>query len=104
MTSCLLTLSLPPAQESLLTDWLSESGLFGFSSWRGWGHTSDVGRMSLREQIQGKENRVFIAIHLDSDAADLLLQQLASTWPQLDVHFWIQPIIKAGKLNDLKVT
>ena len=98
---CLLTLSLPPAQEALLTDWLFEQGFAGFSSWQGWGHTSDPSKMTLREQIQGKENRVFVALHLEAAQADRLLHTLSACYPHLNVHFWTQPVMKAGSLQNI---
>lgn len=98
----LLTLSLPPTQEELVTDWLYEQGVIGFSSWHGWGHTGEHGetpsRLSLKEQIQGKENRSFIALHLSGDRIEHLLTQLAQHQPNLNLHYWIQPVIQAGSL------
>ncbi|MGB1092093.1 MAG: DUF3240 family protein [Oceanobacter sp.] len=95
----LITLSVPPAASAHLTDWLLEQNLPGFSSWNGWGHGDRTEHLSVSEQIQGKQNRTFISLHLPQQQCETLLEQLHQAFEGFDIHYWISPVVKAGRLG-----
>ncbi|MBU2038134.1 MAG: DUF3240 family protein [Gammaproteobacteria bacterium] len=99
MTDVLLTLSTRPQQAEAIADWLLEQNLPGFTSWQAFGHSNRNEQLSLSEQIQGKQKRTVISLHLPPQRADTLLQQLAAAFPQYDIHYWLQPLLACGALN-----
>lgn len=95
----LLTLSIRPAQADALTDWLLQQDLPGFTSWQGWGHGNRHHGLSLAEQIQGKQKRTLIGLHLPQSQAHQLLALLKQTFCHYDLHYWLQPLLAFGHLG-----
>lgn len=98
MSEVLLTLSTRPAQAEAITDWLLEENLPGFSSWLAWGHSNRNDQLTLAEQIQGKQKRMMIGLHLPQDQAQQMLQKLRANFAHYDVHYWLQPLLEFGRL------
>tara|TARA_R110002167_G_scaffold2226_2_gene11367 strand:- start:5782 stop:6132 length:351 start_codon:yes stop_codon:yes gene_type:complete len=95
----LLTLSLPPRQADAITDWLLEQGLPGFSSWTGWGHSNRIGHLSISEQIQGKQNRTFVSLHLSDSQCREVIENLHLAFSGFDIHYWVEALRASGSLN-----
>ncbi|MDO6682307.1 MULTISPECIES: DUF3240 family protein [unclassified Oceanobacter] len=95
----LLTLSLPPRQADVVTDWLLQQGLPGFSSWTGWGHSNRLDQLSISEQIQGKQNRTFISLHLSEPQYQAVLENLRQRFSSFDIHYWVQALLASGRLT-----
>lgn len=99
MSEVLLTLSTRPQQAEAISDWLLEQNLPGFTSWQAFGHSNRSDHLSLSEQIQGKQKRTVISLHLAADRANTLLLQLREIFPLYDIHYWLQPLQASGRLN-----
>lgn len=104
MTEVLLTISTRPQQAEAISDWLLEQSLPGFTSWQAFGHSNRSDHLSLSEQIQGKQKRTVMSLHLDAERADQLLLQLRETFPLYDIHYWLQPLLASGALNPVVST
>ena len=109
MNQALLTLSTAPDFEDDLVDWLlvqgsAEDGLenchiHGFSSWAGYGHGADVATLSITEQVAGRQKRVFFSLQGGEGNLTKLVNQLREDYPNVDVHFWLQPVIIGGRIK-----
>ena len=99
MSEVLLTLSTRPAQAEAITDWLLEENLPGFTSWQAWGHSNRNEQLTLAEQIQGKQKRTMIGMHLPEEQAEEMLTKLREQFAHYDVHYWLQPLMDFGHLQ-----
>ena len=96
MNQVLLTLSVPPGQADIITDWLLEHGLPGFTSWTAWGHGNRTHNLTMQEQIQGKQKRTMVSLHLAHDSYQSTLEQLQQVFNGFDIHYWAHPVLAAG--------
>lgn len=99
MNQALLTLSTHPSFESELVDWLLTSNIKGFSSWNGHGHGADVAHLSIAEQVQGRQKRVFFSLEGELTQLSTLIEQLTADYPNADAHYWLQPVLIAGRIK-----
>lgn len=96
----LVTLSMPPALEEPLIDWLLEHQPdLGFTSVAAYGHGLHPERLSLAEQVAGKQRRVEMRIVLPAERSTLLIDQLAAAFPHTDTYFWVTPVLRSGRLR-----
>jgi hypothetical protein len=95
----LLTLTVAPAIEENLVDWLLENqGQIGFSSVQVNGHSSHPEGLSLAEQVAGRQKQVRFQIHLDAERVSSLLTQLRRDFPGAGLHYWVSPILDCGRI------
>ncbi|MTW20526.1 DUF3240 family protein [Allochromatium palmeri] len=100
MSDSLLNLIVPPHTEDLLAEWLLErEDVPGFTSLPVSGHGSSESSMSLAEQVAGRSRRVLFMIHLPLPVAETLLAALAEEFRGGDLHYWLVPALKAGRIN-----
>jgi len=100
MSDTVLYLVIPPRAEDLLTEWLLErEDVLGFTSLPVSGHGSSESSMSLAEQVAGRSRRVLFMLHLPLSIAETLLAELAEEFRGGDVHYWLVPALKSGRLN-----
>jgi hypothetical protein len=99
MNQVLLTLSVPPSQADILTDWLLERGFPGFTSWQAWGHSNRTDHLTISEQIQGKQKRGMISLHLLESEYAQVVEQLQLEFQGFDIHYWVQPLMTSGSFN-----
>lgn len=100
MNQILLTLSVPPSQADIITDWLLERDLPGFSSWTAWGHGNRTHHLTMQEQIQGKQQRTMVSLHLDAATYRDLLDPMQQQFAGFDIHYWAHPLLTAGSFTD----
>ena len=99
MNHCLLYLIVSPAAEDAVAEWLLEDeAVSGFSSTPIAGHGSSETSMTLAEQVAGRSRRVMFFTHLESTAAEALLQRLRRDFAGADIHFWTTPVGQFGHL------
>jgi hypothetical protein len=100
MSHCLLTLIVAPAAEDLVAEWLLEDdAVTGFASTPISGHGSSEQSMTLAEQVAGRRRRVMFLTHLESAAAEGLLERLRRDFAGADMHYWITPVTALGRLG-----
>jgi len=96
----LAVLTSPPSLEIPLVDWLlSRVGATGFSSTNVSGHSTRHEHLSIAEQVSGRQRRVQIQVQLDSAELDEFLESLQQEFAGADLHFWVMPILAAGRLS-----
>lgn len=95
----LLTLTIAPAIEENLVDWLLENqGQIGFSSFPVNGHSSHQEDLSLAEQVAGRQKQVRFQIHLDAERVSTLLSHLRRDFAGAGLHYWISPVLDSGRI------
>jgi hypothetical protein len=96
---CLLTLTIAPAIEETLVDWLLENhGQSGFSSFPVNGHSSHPEGLSLAEQVAGRRKQVRFQIHVSAERIPNLLEQLRHDFAGAGVHYWVSPVMETGRI------
>ncbi|MDQ7015691.1 MAG: DUF3240 family protein [Gammaproteobacteria bacterium] len=98
--SCLMTLVSSPEVEESLLDWLlGRVEVSGFSSHKIDGHSRDHMHLSLAEQVSGRRRQVMFHIQLNYAVAETLLQELKESFPGMGVHYWLTPVMAAGRIE-----
>jgi hypothetical protein len=100
MSESLLHLIVPTSVEDALTEWLLErDDVPGFSSLPVSGHGSSEHSMSLAEQVAGRSRRVLFLVQLTEPVVERLLQELRGDFAGTGLHWWVLPVIAAGRLD-----
>lgn len=95
----LLTLTIPPAIEEALLDWLLlNASQAGFSSYPVSGHSSREEGLSLAEQVAGRQKQIRLQLHLPSAAAPAFLAGLKAEFAGAGLHYWLLPLTEAGHI------
>ena len=95
----LLTLTVAPAIEESLVDWLLENqGQVGFTSFPVNGHSSQPEGLSLAEQVAGRQKQVRFQIHLDAERVPTLLTQLRRDFAGAGLYYWVSPVLDTGRI------
>ena len=95
-----LHLIVSPSVEYAVADWLLErEEVSGFSSLPVSGHGSSEKSMSLAEQVAGRRRQVLFMVHLEADAAALLLDALCAAFRGSGMHYWLVPATAAGHID-----
>ena len=55
--------------------------------------------MTLAEQVAGRSRRVLFMLHLPLSVAEALLAALAEEFRGGDLHYWLVPALKSGRLD-----
>ncbi len=96
----LFVISVSPALEDQLIDWLLErDGAPGFSSWPSSGHSSDPARLSATEKVSGKQRRLTFQVQLPAARLPAFTAALREDLAGADVHYWVVPLVDAGSLR-----
>lgn len=98
----MLLITAPRALEDVLLDWLLARGCdagAGFTSYRVGGHSSRLDALSTIEQVSGRRRGAQFQIVLNEEAADALLSALGEDFPGASVHYWVVPVLRAGRLD-----
>jgi len=96
---CLLTLVATPEIEERLVDWLLEAGHKGFTTAACQGHGINTERLSVAEQVAGRQRRVVFWIVLPENVARLALSQLGADFREAGLHYWLSPVVEAGRID-----
>lgn len=95
----LLTLTIPPAAEEALIDWLLQNPHHsGFSSYPVNGHSSREGELSLAEQVAGRQQHIRLQLHLRNTDVAAFLTALKQTFAGANLHYWLSPISESGHI------
>ena len=95
--SALIMLTLSPALEDSLIDWLlANDDISGFSSVPVRGHGAQHFRLSHTEQVTGRQRRVQFQIQLPWESVEEFIASARSQFTGTDVHFWVLPVLADG--------
>lgn len=93
----LITLTLDPALEESLIDWLlTFETLAGFSRFPVQVHSIQHQNLTLAEQVIGRKNQIRFQIHLPSGDCPGFLARLAQDFPGPGIHYWVSPLLDVG--------
>ncbi len=100
-SQALLILSVNPKLEEVLVDFLlQQSALSGFTSVPVSGHGTghDAGKLSLVEQVTGRQSRVQFMLHAALPVLRELIAALKSEFKHADMHYILLPVLEAQSL------
>ena len=96
----LVAITIPPAIESQLVDWLlSQDGGTGFSSATIHGHSTRHDHLSIAEQVSGREKRMQFQIQMSGRRLDGFIEMLTADFGGADLHYWVLPVLAGGHLG-----
>jgi hypothetical protein len=102
-SACQLTLNVSPALEDAIVDWLLGQGLEqGFSTCHVDGHGSDHERLSIAEQVRGRQHRVEFRLVLEPESAQRMLAVLQTDFAGADVFYFLMPVLNSGHLSRVR--
>jgi len=98
MTSLsLINLTVPPAMEETLVDWLLQSATHtGFSSYPVNGHSSREEGLTLAEQVAGRKKQIRFQMHIAQTDVPVFLENLKRDFAGAGLHYWVLPLADAG--------
>ncbi|HID82743.1 MAG TPA: DUF3240 domain-containing protein [Chromatiales bacterium] len=95
----LLVLSVPPALEDSLVDWLLENeNCAGFTSSLAYGHSHNTQNYNLTEQVTGRQKRIQFQLFGNSQANRAIINGLENEYKNSGLHYWLMPVIEEGRL------
>ena len=98
---CMVVLNVAPQVEEAVVDWLlARTGSSGFTSFPVAGHSTRHDRLSIAEQVAGRQRRVEFQVQMDAASVDGFLADAASSLGTLGVRYWVFPVWRAGHLSD----
>lgn len=96
----LLVISVPPALEELVVDWLLVwRGDSGFSRVIVEEHSARHEHLTAAEQVKGRQRRVQFQIRMPGDGLEALLASARGEFTNADVHYWVLPMLEGGHLS-----
>lgn len=97
--TCLLTLIAAPSLEETLIDWLlTQENISGFSSFEMSGHGVRSARLSIVEQVTGRQKRIQFQIHTDLEMAHQMIETLKLTYPNAGLRYLLTPVLAMGQI------
>lgn len=100
----LLTLIVPPSLRHQIIDHLLQFEEQGFLSLSVAGHSTNHESLNVAEQIAGREQRLMLQTHGKPDQLQAVLASLLAEFSDAAIHFWIAPLLQAGRLQNVKST
>jgi hypothetical protein len=101
----LLILMVTPKLEEVLVDFLlQQSAISGFTtapaSGHGTGHSASHGtpKLSLLEQVTGRQNRVQFMLHATLPVMQVLIAALKAEFQHTDMHYILLPVLDADSI------
>ncbi|MCP5145083.1 MAG: DUF3240 family protein [Gammaproteobacteria bacterium] len=94
----LVVLTVPGELEEAIVDWLLEHGPGGFTTCPVRGHGADAARLTLAEQVSGRQRRLQFQVQIDGEACSSFLSGLRASLPGADIHYWVLPVLGGGSL------
>jgi hypothetical protein len=95
----LLMLTTLPAIEGPLVDWLlARADVPGFTTVAVHGHGTAHHKLSLAEQVEGRQRRIMFEIQLPAATVNRLIEDLQRDFAGSPVHYWVVPVLAAGHL------
>jgi predicted transcriptional regulator len=94
-----VTLSIAPALEERVIDWLLARGdVAAFTSAVVYAYGADSRSLSVAEQVSGRQRRVELAIELPAIAVESWLEELATAFVGREVGYRVTPVLLSGHL------
>lgn len=99
MKDCILIMVVNPQLEEEIVDWLLEQyEISGFTSNQIYGNSREQRKLSVVEQVIGRQRSVMFHIHLKADVLDQVIIRLREEFAGTGLEYWVMPVIQAGRL------
>ena len=96
----LLSLIISPQIEDAVVDFLLEhEAINGFTSYAINGHGVSVYSLTPAEQVSGYQQQIEFKSYLDIQQVSGLLEAIKSSFGDTGIHYWVIPIIEAGRIE-----
>lgn len=96
----LLSLVVSPLIEDAVVDLLLEHDtVSGFTSYPINGHGASIHSLSPAEQVSGRQRQILFQSYVTQAAVEALLSQLQTTFSGSGIHYWITPLMAAGRIE-----
>ncbi len=92
----LVTINVPPLLEEAVVDCLLAFNSDGFSSLTVNAHTTEHEKMSLAEQVAGRQRQIRFQMYIPEQDLEKLLKQLKISFLGSGIHYWVIPVIGSG--------
>jgi hypothetical protein len=103
MSQTLLTIISSTSLERPLIDWfLQKEEALGFTSVSTYGHGSEPDSLTLIEQVEGRKKQIMLQIQMPLAKANIIIHDLKIDFNKAEIHYWLVPIIQAGKITSDK--
>jgi len=94
----LLILIVPPKLEEVLVDFLlQQDAITGFTSTpvNGHGNVRNTGRLSLVEQVTGRQGQVQFMLHAALPVLHTLISEIKGKFENTGLHYIVLPVLEA---------
>ena len=99
MDQCMLFIIATPAVEQTLVDWLlAREDVSGFSTAPVSGHGTAHEKLSMSEQVEGRQSQLMFHTQLPLESARAVVEQLRADFHGAGLHYWILPAIEGGHI------
>lgn len=96
----MIHLSVNPALEHSVTDWLLEqSSVAGFLSVPAAGHWESDQVMTTAEKVAGRRKQVLFRFHTPTERVDQMIGQIKDRFSGSGAHYWVVPLYCTGHLT-----
>ncbi len=95
----LITLTVSPAIEETIVDWLLQfEAQAGFTSFPVNGHSSREEGLSLAEQVAGRKKQLRFQMHIPETELAPFIERLRRDFAGAGLHYWVSPVIESGHI------
>lgn len=99
MEQCMLFIIATPAVEQTMVDWLlAREDVSGFSSVPVSGHGTAHEKLSMSEQVEGRQSQLMFYTQLPLETARAVVARLRDDFRGAGLHYWILPAIEGGPI------
>lgn len=96
----LLSLVVSPLIEDAVVDqFLEHDAVSGFTSYPINGHGASIHSLSPAEQVSGRQRQILFQTYMTQPEVEALLSQLQDTFSGSGIHYWVTPLITAGRIE-----
>lgn len=97
MSDALLMLVVVPSLEEAMVDvLLTQTNVSGFTSSQVYAHGTQASKLSLLEQVTGRQQKIQFLVYGTETALTDLIAQLNSTFHQADIRYVLLPVLASG--------
>jgi len=96
----LILIAAPDLEEMLVDLLLQQSAISGYTTSNVSGHGTSNGavKLSLVEQVTGRQKRVQFMLHAALPVLHTLIADLKGKFQNADIHYVLQPILETGTI------
>ncbi len=93
----LVTINVPPLLEEAVVDCLlAIESADGFSSLPVSAHGSDHDKLSLAEQVAGRQKQIRFQMYVPEQQLSVLIEALKQNFSGAGIRYWVMPVLENG--------